>query len=96
MPSFGDTVDAIFTDPTNLDFDKGRLRFDRFVSSDDFADSLERRIYGNEPDFTAIFNPRGPIIDFWSRFHGVFHFTRGKANGIPGKLPHGNSHWGIL
>ena len=96
MPSFGDTVDAIFTDPTNLDFDKGRLRFDRFVSSDDFADSLERRIYGNEPDFTAIFNPRGPIIDFWSRFHGVFHFTRGKATGISGKLPHGNSHWGIL
>ena len=96
MPSFNDTVDAIFADPSNPEFDKGRLRFDRFVASDDFADSLERRIYGNEPDFAAIFDPKGPVIDFWTRFHGVFHFTRGKANGLPGKLPHGNSHWGIL
>jgi exodeoxyribonuclease V gamma subunit len=96
MPAFDDTVDAIFADPVNPDFDKGQLRFDRFVGSDDFADSLERRIFGNEPDFAAIFDPKGPVIDFWSRFHGVFHFTRGKANGLPGKLPHGNSHWGIL
>jgi exodeoxyribonuclease V gamma subunit len=96
MPAFNDTVDAIFADPANPEFDKGRVRFDRFVGSDDFADSLERRIYGNEPDFAAIFDPKGPVIDFWSRFHSVFHFTRGKANGLPGKLPHGNSHWGIL
>jgi exodeoxyribonuclease V gamma subunit len=96
MPSFGDTVDAIFDDPDVPDFDKGRLRFDRFIGSDDFAKSLERRIYGNEPDFAAIFDSQGPVVDFWSRFHGVFHFTRGKANGIPGKLPHGNSHWGVL
>ncbi len=96
MPAFSDTVDAIFADPAHPDFEKGRLRFDRFVGSDDFADSLERRIYGNEPDFAAIFDPKGPVIEFWSRFHGVFHFTRGKANGLPGKLPHGNSHWGIL
>jgi exodeoxyribonuclease V gamma subunit len=96
MPAFNDTVDAIFADPVNPDFDKGRARFDRFIGSDDFADSLERRIYGNEPDYAAIFNPKGQVIDFWSRFHDVFHFTRGKANGLPGKLPHGNSHWGIL
>jgi exodeoxyribonuclease V gamma subunit len=96
MPAFDDTVDAIFADPANPDFDKGRARFDRFVGSDDFADSLERRIYGSEPDFAAIFDAKGPVVDFWSRFHGVFHFTRGKANGLPGKLPHGNSHWGIL
>lgn len=96
MPAFNDTIDAIFADPVSPDFDKGRARFDRFVGSDDFADSLERRIYGNEPDFAAIFDPQGPVIDFWSRFHGVFHFTRGKASGLPGKLPHGNSHWGIL
>jgi len=96
MPSFGDTVDAIFDDPDAPDFDKGRLRFDRFIGSDDFAKSLERRIYGNEPDFAAIFDSKGPVVDFWSGFHGVFHFLRGKANGIAGKLPHGNSHWGVL
>lgn len=96
MPAFNDTIDAMFADPVSPDFDKGRARFDRFVGSDDFADSLERRIYGNEPDFAAIFDPQGPVIDFWSRFHDVFHFTRGKASGLPGKLPHGNSHWGIL
>jgi len=61
-----------------------------------FEQSLERRIYGNEPDFAAIFDSKGPVVDFWSRFHGVFHFTRGKTNGIPGKLPHGSSHWGVL
>jgi exodeoxyribonuclease V gamma subunit len=96
MPAFNDTVDAIFADPADPDFEIGRARFDRFVGSDDFADSLERRIYGNEPDFAAIFDPKGPVFDFWSRFHSVFHFTRGKAIGLPGKLPHGNSHWGIL
>lgn len=96
MPAFNDTVDTIFADPANPDFENGRARFARFVGSDGFADSLERRIYGNEPDFASIFDPQGSIVDFWSRFHGVFHFTRGKANGLPGKLPHGNSHWGIL
>ena len=96
MPMFGGTVKAIFGDPDNPNIEAGREKFNNFVRSADYATSLERRVYGATADFDVIFTPRGPVVSFWERFHGVFHFTKRKAENLPGKMPHGGSHWGIL
>jgi exodeoxyribonuclease V gamma subunit len=96
MPTFGGTVKAIFADPDNPNIEAGREKFNSFVRSADYATSLERRIHGAAPDFDVIFAPHGPVVSFWDRFHGVFHFTKRKAENLPGKMPHGGSHWGIL
>jgi exodeoxyribonuclease V gamma subunit len=100
MPSFGDTVDAVFSNPAQPDFDRGRTVFDKFVDGERYASTLEHSVYGDQPQFNDVFDPEGTIVAFWSQFHQALHLTRAKATGnatnIASKLPHGGSHWGIL
>jgi hypothetical protein len=39
--------------------------FDKFVASDKYAKSTERRLFGEEPLYLDIFAPDSPIYDFW-------------------------------
>jgi hypothetical protein len=96
MPSFGGTVGDIFDNPSSPNFAAGRDTFDRYVVSDAFKTSFESRIFGDAPDFDAIFDEGGPVMAFWRDFHRVLHFVKGKATHLPKPLPHGNSHWGVL
>ncbi len=96
VPSFGTTVDKIFKDPARLDLEAGKAEFDKWVRGDKFKSSLERRIYGDAPRFSDIFDLNGPVIAFWAELHGVLHLTTKKADGFAGKLPHANTHRGVF
>jgi hypothetical protein len=39
--------------------------FGKFVASDEYGKSLERRLFGEEPVFSDVFTPDSPIYDFW-------------------------------
>jgi hypothetical protein len=49
--------------------------FNEFIASDKYGKSLERRLFGEEPMYSAIFAPESPIRDFW--------LTRTKAVSFP-------------
>jgi len=55
--AFGDTAVAETDEMLN--------EFDSFVSSDDFNDSSEFIVFGNDPLFSEIFYPTSPVLDFW-------------------------------
>jgi exodeoxyribonuclease V gamma subunit len=39
--------------------------FDKFVASDKYGKSLERRLFGEEPRYSDVFAPDTPIFNFW-------------------------------
>ena len=39
--------------------------FNSFVSSDDFHKSSEFTVFGDDPLFNEIFDPKSPVLDFW-------------------------------
>ena len=55
--SFGKTADV----------DKGEMlyEFDSYVSGDDFNDSSEFIVFGDNPEFDEIFHPKSPVLKFW-------------------------------
>ena len=55
--SFGKTADV----------EKGDMlyEFDSYVSGDDFNDSSEFIVFGDNPEFDEIFHPKSPVLKFW-------------------------------
>lgn len=55
--AFGDTATA----------ESGAMlnEFNSFVSSDDFHKSSEFTVFGDDPLFNEIFDPKSPVLDFW-------------------------------
>ena len=101
FPSFGDTVDRIFKTPKEPNLELGRTNFEKFVKKSDngrgenYSDSDERLIYGDSPDFDAIFVDGGLVLDYWSRFHGVFHLENKQYKDDAATLPYWKSHWKV-
>lgn len=64
---FGGTKQAIFpSDASRQGAQSPEFAFDRFVSSDEYGKSLERRLFGEEPRFSDIFFSQSPLLSFWT------------------------------
>jgi hypothetical protein len=64
---FGGTKKAIFAADASSQGEKSpEFAFDRYVLSDDYGKSLERRLFGEEPKFSDIFSPQSPLHNFWT------------------------------
>lgn len=96
MPSFGGTVDAIFKNSAQPSLAAGKAVFDKFIGPDSYPDSLESRIFGDNPKFEEIFAESGPIYSFWRDFHQVLHLTTGKDGKNFGKLPTGTTYRQVM
>ncbi len=61
--SFGKTVDV----------EKGDMlyEFDSYVSGDDFHESSEFIVFGDNPEFDEIFHPKSPVLKFWKSHREV-------------------------
>ena len=40
--------------------------FGKFVASDEYGKSIERRLFGEEPEYSVVFKSDGPIMKFWN------------------------------
>lgn len=56
---------AKFGKTATSDSDKMLSEFDFFVSGDDFGDSSECMVFGDDPIFSEIFYPKSPVLEFW-------------------------------
>ena len=61
--SFGKTADV----------EKGEMlyEFDSYVSGDDFNDSSEFIVFGDNPEFDEIFHPKSPVLKFWKSHRAI-------------------------
>jgi exonuclease V gamma subunit len=63
---FGGTIKAISaSDASSQGAQSPEFVFDRFVSSDEYGKSLERRLFGEEPKFLDVFSSQSPLLNFW-------------------------------
>lgn len=63
---FGGVGKAIMSTVDSDDQEKSlEFTFDKFVLSDEYAKSLERRLFGEEPKYSVVFAPDSPIRQFW-------------------------------
>ena len=56
---------AEFGRTATVDAEKMPSEFDFFVSGDDFGDSSECIVFGDDPIFSEIFYPKSPVLNFW-------------------------------
>ena len=66
---------AKFGKTATADADKRLSEFDFFVSGDDFGDSSECIVFGDDPKFSEIFYPKSPVLNFWGSHQEVFAFA---------------------
>ncbi len=59
--------------------DKRLSEFDFFVSGDDFGNSSEFVVFGDDPIFSEIFHIKSPVLNFWGSHQKVFAFDRDDA-----------------
>jgi exonuclease V gamma subunit len=65
--TFDGVVKAIIAADASGDEEKSpEFAFDKFVASDKYGKSLERRLFGEEPKYSDVFAIDGPIREFWS------------------------------
>ena len=65
--TFDGVVKAIVAADASGDEEKSpEFAFDKFVASDKYGKSLERRLFGEEPKYSDVFAIDGPIREFWS------------------------------
>jgi exodeoxyribonuclease V gamma subunit len=71
---FGGTVEAIFAAEASDEEEKSpEFAFDKFVASDEYGKSLERRLFGEEPKYSDVFATDGPIREFWLSLKGAMN-----------------------
>jgi exodeoxyribonuclease V gamma subunit len=54
--------------------------FEKFVASDKYAKSLERRLFGEEPQYSVAFAPDGPIRQFWKTLASAVNGPKFKSS----------------
>jgi hypothetical protein len=54
--------------------------FDKFVASDEYGKSLERRLFGEEPRYSDVFAIDGPIREFWSTLTSAVNGPKFKSS----------------
>jgi exodeoxyribonuclease V gamma subunit len=65
--SFDGVVKAVLqTSDSGEDEKSPEFLFERFVTSDNYGKSLERRLFGEEPQYSMVFGSNSPIRTFWS------------------------------
>jgi len=70
---------AEFGRTATADADKRLSEFDFFVSGEDFGDSSEFVVFGDDPIFSEIFHTKSPVLNFWGSHQKVFAFARDDA-----------------
>ena len=71
---FGETVKTIVAADASDDEEKSpEFAFEKFVTSDDYGTALERRLFGEEPKFSAVFAVDSPIRNFWLSLKGAMN-----------------------
>jgi exonuclease V gamma subunit len=78
---FGETVKAILAAEESDEEEKSpEFTFDKFVASDDYGKSLERRLFGEEPKYSDVFAADGPIREFWSTLTSAVNGPKFKSS----------------
>lgn len=78
---FGNTVKAINGEvKAGKEIEPPEIAFDKFVSSDEYGKSLERRLFGEEPKYSEVFASNGPIQEFWSTLLGAVNGPKFKSS----------------
>jgi exonuclease V gamma subunit len=78
---FGGTVKAILAAEASDEEEKSpEFAFDKFVASDEYGKSLERRLFGEEPRYSDVFAADGPIREFWSALTGAVNGPKFKSS----------------
>jgi exonuclease V gamma subunit len=67
---------AKFGKTATADTEKRSSEFDFFVSGDNFGDSSECIVFGDDPIFSEIFYPKSPVLNFWGSHQKVFSFAK--------------------
>lgn len=63
---FGGTIKVISASDVEIQGAQSpEFVFDRFVSSDEYGKSLERRLFGEEPKYSDVFFFQSPLLNFW-------------------------------
>ena len=78
---FGGTVKEILAAEASDEEEKSpEFAFDKFVASDEYGKSLERRLFGEEPKYSDVFAADGPIREFWSALTGAVNGPKFKSS----------------
>jgi exodeoxyribonuclease V gamma subunit len=78
--TFDGAVKAIIAADASGDEEKSpEFAFDKFVASDKYGKSLERRLFGEEPKYSDVFAIDGPIREFWSTLTSVVNGPKYKS-----------------
>jgi len=78
---FGGTVKAILAAEASDEEEKSpEFAFDKFVTSEDYGKSLERRLFGEEPKYSDVFAADGQIREFWSVLTGAVSGPKFKSS----------------
>jgi exodeoxyribonuclease V gamma subunit len=79
--TFDGVVKAIIAADASGDEEKSpEFAFDKFVASDKYGKSLERRLFGEEPKYSDVFAADGPIREFWSVLTGAVNGPKFKSS----------------
>ena len=79
--TFDGVVKAIIAADASGDEEKSpEFAFDKFVASDDYGKSLERRLFGEEPNYSDVFAIDGPIREFWSTLTNAVNGPKFKSS----------------
>ena len=79
--TFDGVVKAIVAADASGDEEKSpEFAFDKFVASDDYGKSLERRLFGEEPKYSDVFAIDGPIREFWSTLTSAVNGPKFKSS----------------
>ena len=79
--TFDGVVKAIIAADASGDEEKSpEFAFDKFVASDDYGKSLERRLFGEEPNYSDVFAVDGPIREFWSTLTNAVNGPKFKSS----------------
>ena len=63
---------ASFGKTASVDVDKMAYEFDVFVSSDEYHETEEFIIFGDNPQFEDVFHSKSPVTAFWKAHQGLF------------------------
>ena len=79
--TFDGVVKAIIAADASGDEEKSpEFAFDKFVASDKYGKSLERRLFGEEPKYSDVFAIDGPIREFWSTLTSAVNGPKFKSS----------------
>ena len=72
--TFGDTVTVETSEMVDS--------FDSFVSGDDFCDSKEFIVFGDDPKFSDIFHSKSPVLKFWKSHKKILHLPESDRTSV--------------